>query len=165
MSEPFLGEIRIFTYNFAPRGWAYCQGQVLPIAQNQALFALLGTTYGGNGVTTFQLPDVRGRVMIGFSNSFPQGTSAGEMTHTLLTSEIPGHGHGIAVSNQAGTNQNPSGNFYAVPGTEKLYSTVGADASAAELAPAGGGQPHNNMKPSLALGVCMALQGIFPSRN
>lgn len=166
MAEPFLGELRTFSFNFAPNGWAMCNGQFLAIAQNQALFALLGTTYGGNGTTTFALPNVQGRIMIGFTANFPQGQVGGEATHTLQMSEMPQHGHSFNVSNAAGTAPNPSGAFYAAaPSPEKLYTTTGPDSSAQVLLPAGGSQPHNNMQPFNVLNVCIALQGIFPSRN
>jgi len=165
MAEPFLGEIRIFSFGFAPKGWAFCQGQTLPINQNQALFSLLGTMYGGNGQTTFLLPNATNSFMIGFNNTFPQGQVGGEITHTLLNSEIPTHLHTVAVANTAATSMVPGGNFYAVPGTEKVYTSPGPASSAPVLAAAGGSQPHNNMQPSLALNFCIALQGIFPSRN
>ena len=165
MAEPFLGEIRLFSFNFPPRGWAACEGQILPINQNTALFALLGVTYGGNGVTTFALPNTIGSVLIGFNNAFPQGLVGGEINHTLTNAELPVHIHTIKCSNVAGTVDDPTGNFYGNAGAEKLYATTGPTTSAAVLSTNGSGQPHNNMQPSLAMNYCIALNGIFPSRN
>ncbi len=165
MAEPFLGEIRVFSFAFAPKGWAQCNGQTLPINQNQALFSLLGTTFGGNGVTTFMLPNAQNRCFLGFNGTYPLGAAAGETAHTLIDQEIPSHTHIVSVSNQAGTAATPSGNFYANTGTEKLYVTSAPSNSAVALLPVGGSQPHNNQQPSLVLNFCIALQGIFPSRN
>ena len=167
MSEPFLGEIRAFGFNFAPRGWAMCNGQLLPIAQNTALFSLLGTTYGGNGQTTFALPDLRGRVPVhmgqghGLSNRI-QGEQSGEENHTLIITEMPAHAHAQPASN-AEQDTNRPGN--AVPAKGGVYagSTDGTVMDAST--PTGGSQPHNNMQPYLVLNYCIALQGIFPSRN
>lgn len=166
MAEPFIGEIKLLAFGFAPKGYAACNGQLLPISQNQALFSLLGTTYGGNGQTTFALPDIRNRVLVGMSNTVAQGQTGGESTHTLTNAELPSHGHSVSVSSSVGTVMNPASSYYGVaPGTEKIYSTSGADSSAFVLGIAGGSQPHNNLQPSLVMNYSMALVGIFPSRN
>ena len=168
MSEPFLGQISIFGFDFAPRGWADCDGQLLPINQNQALFALLGTTYGGDGRTTFALPDLRGRVPIHFGSGHPQGQRAGEERHTLTTAELPAHAHPTQCSSAAGTSKSPAGNFPASEsnGAIAVYSTTSnATLNASAVTNAGGGQSHENMQPFLTLTFAIALQGIFPSRN
>jgi microcystin-dependent protein len=166
MAEPFIGEIKLLAFGFAPKGYAACNGQLLSIAQNQALFSLLGTTYGGNGQTTFALPDIRSRVLVGMSSSVSLGQVGGESTHTLTNAEIPSHVHSVSVSSTVGTVMNPSSGYYAVaPGTEKIYSSSGADSSAFVLGVAGGNQPHSNMQPSLVMNYSIALVGIFPSRN
>lgn len=166
MTDPFIGEVRMMSFNFAPRGWAMCNGQSLPINQNQALFALLGTTYGGNGQTTFNLPDLRARVPMHFSNTHPQGQSAGEVSHTLTTQEIPSHSHGplMASGNDAGTFAAAgavlasANNAYTAPGNLVALN-------AGVIASAGNSQPHENRQPFLTINFCMALQGIFPSRD
>ncbi|MBS1702731.1 MAG: phage tail protein [Armatimonadetes bacterium] len=165
MAEPFIGEIRLFGFNFPPKGWAACEGQILPINQNQALFSLLGTTYGGNGTTTFSLPNAKDRCLISFSANFAQGQVGGEVNHTLTLTELPNHTHTIGASDQAASSTTPSGNVYANTGTELLYNSAGPSSSAPVLSPVGGNQPHNNMMPTLAMNYCIALQGIFPSRN
>lgn len=167
MSEPFLGSIVLFAGNFAPRGWAFCNGQILAISQNTALFSLLGTTYGGNGQTTFALPDLRGRAAIsagqgpGLAN-YSLGESAGEETVTLNVNQIPAHQHAQPASN-AEQDTNRPGN--AVPAKGGVYagSTDGATLDPTTIA--GGSQPHDNRSPFLALNYIIALQGIFPSRN
>jgi microcystin-dependent protein len=171
VATPFLGEIKIVPFNFAPRGWALASGQVLPIAQNQALFALLGTTYGGNGVTTFALPDMRGRTPMHFgtgpSGSKDLGERAGEEAHTLNASEMPLHGHGLAaVSAGAAPGVGPGGNAFANASIEP-YRTGAAQtvALATPTGTAGGSQPHSNLQPFLVLNFVIALQGVFPSRN
>ncbi|TQM54610.1 phage tail protein [Humibacillus xanthopallidus] len=168
MTEPFLAEIRLMSFQFAPKGWALCNGQLLPINQNQALFALLGTTYGGNGQTTFALPNLQGRVPLHRGNGHTQGEVQGEQTHTLSVAETPGHTHTVTgTSTQATT---------PVPGnTVTLGTSVGAAAyqvpegfvamSNGSISPSGGSQPHPNMQPYLTLSFCIALQGIFPSQN
>jgi microcystin-dependent protein len=166
--EPFLGEIRLFPYNFAPRGWAFCNGQLLAISQNTALFSLLGTTYGGNGQTTFALPDLRGR----FATSSGQGPGlsprslgevAGAENVTLLQNQMPQHTHQLRATNGAATSSRPSGRYPAAGGA--YADSADAAMAADELNPAGGSQPHENMPPYLVLNYCIALEGIFPSRN
>ncbi len=175
MSSPFVAEIRIFPFNFPPRGWAFCNGQILPISQNTALFSLLGTTYGGNGQSTFALPDMQGNAPMhpgqgpGLS-LHDLGETGGSETVTLLESEIPSHSHGIgaqttplsAVASAANAtlSRPASGNLYFVPGTTAVVAM-----SDSTLAPSGGNQPHNNMQPYLTLNFCIALQGIFPPRS
>ena len=173
MSEPFIGEIRLFPYNFAPRGWAFCNGQLLSIGQNTALFSLLGTTYGGNGQTTFALPDLRGRVAIssgqgsGLAN-YVVGQIGGEEGHALITSEMPSHNHQANANTAGGNSQNPQGNYWSADasGGSAAYSSVkNAQMNAAAIGNTGGSQPHNNVQPYLTLNYCIALQGIYPARD
>ena len=166
MGTPFLSEIRIFTFNYAPKGWAMCNGQTLPINQNQALFALLGTTYGGNGQTTFNLPNLQGRVPIHMGSGFTQGQAGGETAHTLATAEMPTHTHFAQASTQAGNQAIPTNNILASP-LNLSYAPVGSltTLNPGTITNVGGSQAHNNMQPYLTLNFCIALQGIFPSRN
>jgi microcystin-dependent protein len=173
MADPFVAEIRIFPFNFAPKGWAWCDGQLLPLSQNTALFSLLGTTYGGNGKSNFALPDLQGRAPMhpgqgpGLS-LHDLGETGGIETVTLLESEIPSHSHALRASNEVGEDRIPGpseslarstgGQLYAAP-------TSLVAASPAALAPAGGDQPHNNMQPYLTLYFNIALQGVFPPRT
>ena len=166
MAEPFLSEIRIMSFNFPPKGWALCNGQLLPINQNQALFSLLGTMYGGNGQTTFALPDLRGRVPVHMGGSNTIGTAAGQAAHTLTQSEMPAHNHFVQASNAAATLRPANGNLLA----STSAAIYGAFANLTTLSPAsitnvGGSQPHNNMQPYLCVNFIIALQGVFPSRN
>ena len=166
MSEPFLSEIKIVAFNFPPKGWAFCNGQFLPINQNQALFALLGTTYGGNGQTTFALPDLRDRVPIHFGNGHDLGQKAGEPTNTITIQTMPTHLHLVNATANNGNSQTATGNVLgAVPG--RIYTDPAnlTTLSPASVSNVGGSQPHNNMQPFLTLSFCIALQGIFPSRN
>ena len=173
MADPFLAEIRIFAFNFAPRYWAFCDGQLLPISQNTALFSLLGTTYGGDGKSTFALPDLQGSAPMhpgqgpGLS-LHDLGETGGSKTVTLLESEIPSHSHTVGVSAGDAYAQSPAG--------EKLATGIGigqyapangqpAQLSSNTLAPAGGDQPHNNLQPYLVVYFCIALQGVFPPRT
>jgi microcystin-dependent protein len=167
MAEPFLAEIRIMSFNFAPQGWAMCNGQQLPINQNQPLFSLLGTMYGGNGQTTFALPDLRGNVPVHFGKSFTLGEKGGEQAHTLKGQEMPQHTHFGQVQKVNATTGNPKNNFLAGVPTFAYRNNL---SNMTQLLPAtvtnyGGSQAHNNMQPFLTLTFCIALQGIFPSRN
>jgi microcystin-dependent protein len=166
VAEPFLSEIRIMSFNFPPKGWAFCNGQLLPINQNQALFALLGTTYGGNGQTTFALPDLRARVPIHVGSGHILGERAGEAAHTLTAAELPTHIHaGGASSADTGGNDNPTNRF--LGGAATMYHTPASltTMNTAMITNTGGSQAHLNQQPFLALSFCIALQGIFPSRN
>lgn len=179
--EPFVGEIMIAAFNFAPRGWASCNGQIMVISQNQALYALLGTTYGGNGVQTFGLPNLQGRVPIGFGSgaagTYSIGQTSGTVQETLVTNQIPAHMHSISNSSPAPSQSvggianavSPSGNYFANQPTLNTRFSKRPDeltpAAAITLQNTGGGQPHSNMMPSLVLNFIIALQGIFPSRN
>lgn len=164
MAEPFLGEIRMMSFDFPPKGWAECDGQLLPINQNQALFALLGTTFGGDGRTNFALPDLRSRTPIHAGNGHALGESAGEQNHTLASAEMPAHDHLARVasaSNQPSPKDNFLGevaNFYGSPASLTPINP-------ATVSPAGGSQPHQNMQPFLTCNFCISLAGIFPSRN
>ncbi len=172
MSEPFLGEVRLFPYNFAPRGWAFCQGQLLPISQNQALFALLGTTYGGDGRVTFALPDLRGRVPLSAGqgpglSDYALGQAGGAEAVTLGVNEMPTHSHSVAANGRQSNRPGPNGR---VPGRASAGDVYAASSNGAVMAPetivpTGGGQPHANVQPYLAMNYCIALTGIFPSRN
>lgn len=167
-SDPFLGEMRWVAFDYAPRGWAKCDGQVLAISNNQALFSLLGTTYGGNGQTTFALPDMRGRAPIHVDSAYPLGTWLGEESHTLTVNEIPSHSHTLKADPQEATAAVPGSTLYLAKtsaGTSAYGATAGAALSSGALASAGGSQPHENMKPFITMNCVMALQGIFPSRN
>ena len=170
MTEPFLSEIRIMSFNFAPRGWTLCNGQLLPINQNQALFSLLGTTYGGDGRVNFALPDLRSRVPIhmGVGNGveFTLGERGGEEYHTLNQSEMPQHIHFVQASSLPATTSNPTVNYWANSG-KAVYSGASPNAAMAPQAigNTGGIQAHTNMSPFLVLNFCIALQGIFPSQN
>jgi microcystin-dependent protein len=166
MADPFLSEIKIFSFNFPPKGWALCNGQFLPINQNQALFALLGTTYGGNGQTTFALPNLRGQVPIHMGNGHQLGEKAGSTSVTVNIQQLPTHLHALNATN-ADQNRVAPPNLNFLGPVNDLY---GAPGSLATLNPSsvtsvGGSQPHNNMMPYLTLNFCIALQGIFPSQN
>jgi microcystin-dependent protein len=166
MSAPFIGEIRLIGFTFAPRGWAFCNGQLLAIAQNQALFALLGTTYGGNGQTTFALPNLQGRVPVGTGTgagiaTVVLGQAWGTETVTLTSAEMPSHSHGIQASSGRATTNRPTGAFQAAGNSYSLTAGVAAGPSAS----AGSSQPHPNVQPSLGMNFAIALEGIFPSRN
>ncbi|MBR1266843.1 phage tail protein [Bradyrhizobium sp. AUGA SZCCT0222] len=167
MAEPFLSEIRMMSFGFAPQGWALCNGQTLPINQNQALFSLLGTTYGGNGQTTFQLPNLQGRVPnhTGGIGHF-LGQIGGEQSHTLSIAELPSHTHFAQASGNAGNSQDGANNVLGVvPG--RLYADLPGQTtlSPTTISTVGGSQAHTNMQPFLTVSFCIALQGIFPSQN
>ena len=170
MAEPFLCEIRLASFGFAPKGWALCTGQLLPINQNQALFSLLGTTYGGNGQTTFGLPDLRGRVSIHMGQGFTLGQRGGEENHTLATSEMAAHNHMAPAITAAGDTFVPATHVPANAAPDQIYSALGAGSQATAMNPvmvtnAGGSQAHANMMPFSVVNFIIALQGIFPSQN
>jgi microcystin-dependent protein len=165
MGTPFLSEIRIVSFNFPPKGWALCNGQTLPINQNQALFALLGTTYGGNGQTTFNLPNLQGRSPVHEGNGIVLGQSAGEATHTLLVTEIPSHTHQVSGSSAAGTLPGASANLWGTNAANPYNSATNTPMNPACVSVAGSNLPHENMSPYLVLNFVIALQGIFPSQN
>jgi microcystin-dependent protein len=166
MAEPFLAEIRIMSFDFAPKGWALCNGQLLPINQNQALFSLLGTTYGGNGQTTFALPNLQGRVPIHEGAGHTLGEQSGELAHTLVAAELPAHTHVLVGTSADGTALLPGGNLLARSNLPAYHAPTGLQAMAPEsITVTGGSQPHQNLMPSMALTFCIALQGIFPSQT
>jgi microcystin-dependent protein len=176
MSSPFVAEIRIFPFNFAPLGWAFCDGQVLPLSQNTALFSLLGTTYGGDGKSNFALPNLQGSVPMFYGQGpglslHDIGESGGEATVTLLESEVPSHGHSLQASTHNANLDNPSPSVALGRSSPALIYKQPAGAAPAQpladqaIAPAGGDQPHNNMMPYLTLNFCIALQGVFPPRT
>ena len=172
MSEPFLAEVRIVGFNFAPRGWAFCDGQILPINQNQSLYSLLGTTYGGDGRTSFALPDMRGRVPIhvGSSNGGGHllGQKSGQETVTLSAAEMPNHDHTARGSSTSADAPIPQSTVLADSAGQPYRdyeAATSVDLRSGSIANVGGGQAHNNMQPYLALNFCIALRGLFPSRN
>ena len=165
MAEPFLSEIRIFSFGFAPKGWALCNGQLLPINQNQALFSLLGTTYGGDGRVNFALPNLQGQTPIHMGNGHVLGEKAGQQAHTLTISELPTHTHLANASTTNGDTNFAIGNVLAAAGN--LYSGPNnlTSLDPSSITNVGGSQAHLNMQPFLTLNFCIALQGIFPSQN
>lgn len=165
MPEPYIGEIKLTSFNFAPRFWAACDGQLLPINQNQALFSLLGTTYGGDGRTTFALPDLRGRTPVHMGNGIALGEQGGERSHTLTLAELAPHRHPAGCSSQAGDQAGAEGHIPArdASGVCTPYSSLGAELPMVFGAVAGGGEPHENMPPYLSLSFIIALAGVFPT--
>jgi microcystin-dependent protein len=164
MSEPFLGEIKIISWNFPPKGWAFCNGALLAISQNQALFSILGTTYGGDGMQTFGLPNLQGRSPVHVGNGIVLGEQGGETSHTLNISEIPAHNHVPVGSSNAPSAPGPGGNLWATKAN--IYAASPDSAmNPASITAVGGNQPHENMSPYLVLNFIIALQGIFPSQN
>ena len=173
--DQYLGEIKICSFNFAPKGWAFCEGQLLQINQNQALFSLLGTTYGGDGRVNFALPDLRGRMVIGSGDGYVLGQIGGEVSHTLTNAEMPLHNHILTATNSAATTNKPSSQTMLAspadiifPQVTKNVNTYAAPGSVVQLSPltsgsVGGSQPHNNMMPFITVRYIIALQGIFPS--
>jgi microcystin-dependent protein len=163
MSVPFLAEIKIISWNFPPKGWAFCNGQLLQINQNQALFSILGTTYGGNGTTTFALPNLQARSPIHFGNGFTLGEAGGETAHTLNIQELPAHNHILQGTAANGDTPIPT----TLANANNLYSTAGPNTTLTpgSIGNLGGSQPHDNMSPYLVLNFIIALVGIFPSRN
>ena len=176
MSDPFIGQIMITPYSFAPRGFAQCNGQLLPVTQNQALFALLGTRYGGNGTANFQLPNLQGRTPYGMGISqssgtqYPIGQSGGSETVTLTNNQLPAHTHMACFSASPGTTRGQANGLFGNTGTSALYTPYTAGSNQVPLAPGsvspdGGGQPHSNMQPYSVLNFCIALVGIYPTRG
>jgi microcystin-dependent protein len=167
MAQPFVGEIRMFAGNFAPAGWMFCQGQLLPISENEALFQLIGTTYGGDGQSTFALPDLQGRVPIHMGSGFQLAEKGGAETVTLTVNQIPAHSHAFLASTNPGSQGNPGGNVTAQNTLVQLYiedvPTVSMGANA--ISPVGGSQPHNNFQPYLCVNFILSLFGVFPTQN
>lgn len=177
MSEVYLGQVMLTGFNYAPRGFALCNGQLMPISQNQALFSLLGTQYGGDGVTTFALPNLQSRVAVGSGNSvdpawqpspYRQGQTGGVENVSLVAGEMPSHAHALVGTTAAGGARSPQGNLYGASSGEALYGSSGGSQVpmvAQNIAAAGAGQPHDNMQPYQVINFVIALNGIFPSRN
>jgi len=177
MAEPFLGEIRMMGFNFTPAGWGSCDGQILPIIQNQSLYSLLGTTYGGDGRTSFALPDLRARAPIHFgkasgtgnTTTYNLGQKAGEESHQLTVAEIPAHTHNVRGTPDVANADTPSAHIYAQTAEEPYVTTPQSpdlvDLSVDSVKPAGSNVPHSNMQPFLTVRFCIAMRGVFPSRN
>jgi len=168
MSEPFLAQLMLASFNFAPKGFATCNGQLLAINSNQALFSLLGTTYGGDGRTTFGLPNLQGRTPVGQGSGIVLGQTAGQETHTLIQGEVPQHFHQLTGSGAAASSGNPSGSIFAsTSGNTTPYASASGlvPLNPQSISTYGGSQPHENRQPYLVMTWCIALQGIFPSRN
>jgi microcystin-dependent protein len=165
MADPFVAEIRMFGFNFAPTGWAQCNGQLLPLSQNTALFSLLGTTYGGDGKSTFALPDLESSVPIHPNNNqYPLGAQGGSPFITLLTSEIPLHTHNFFASEEVINETSPANFFYGAGETRYAVPNQITQMAPEALAVAGGSLPHNNLMPYLVVNFCIAMQGVFPAR-
>ncbi|PXA91712.1 phage tail protein [Nostoc sp. 3335mG] len=177
MTQPFIGEIRLFPYGFPPAGWAYCAGQLLSTQQNQPLFVLLGSQYGGNGVTTFALPDLRGRALIGTGTgggaTYAQGQLGGVETVTLVSDQIPSHSHLWQVTRDVGDTSAPASNYFAGSRSSDQPAAAAYATNPTTMVPmasttiglGGGSQPHNNMQPYIALAYCIALRGVYPTRD
>jgi microcystin-dependent protein len=169
MSEPFLAEVRMVGFNFAPRGWAFCDGQTLPINQNQSLYSLLGTTYGDDGRTSFALPDMRGRAPLHEDGQHPLGQKEGEETVALSSAQMPSHSHTPHALSDDGDTDEPSTSALLGQAGEDIYSNVSPENAVMmyqnTIGVSGGGIGHDNMQPFLAINFCIALQGLFPSRN
>jgi len=165
MSEPFMGEIRMVGFNFAPRNWAFCDGQLLSINQNQALYAIIGTAYGGDGQTTMALPDLRGRVPIHASGTYPVGSRGGSEQETLLVTHMPAHTHTIAAASSAGSADSLSGGRPASAAREAYGDLQDGVAMSSRTGATGGALPHTNVQPFTTINFCIALAGLFPSRD
>ena len=165
MSEPFIAEIKIISWNFPPKGWTFCNGQLLPINQNQALFSILGTTYGGDGRQTFGLPNLQGRCPVHVGNGIVLGEVGGETSHTLNISELPAHNHVPVGSNDQATLTAATNNLWGSDSSNPFTPTPATAMNPACIGAVGGNQPHENMSPYLVLNFIIALQGIFPSQN
>jgi microcystin-dependent protein len=172
MAQPYVGEIRMFAGNFAPNGWMFCEGQTLPIAENEVLFQLIGTTYGGDGEETFNLPNLASRVPIHMGTG-PDGTTyqigemAGTEQETLTVQQIPNHAHSLLAAGVAGADPGPGGNVTAQPTTKRIYATATTPAAmnAGAVGPSGGSQPHENTQPFLCINFIISLFGVFPSQT
>jgi len=165
MSEPYVGEIRMFGGNFAPSGWMFCEGQLLPISEYDVLFNLIGTTYGGDGQSTFALPDLRGRLPIHMGSGFVQGANGGVENVTLTTNQIPAHTHTVSATTNSNTASLPGGNFLASGPDIYDQNKPGTTTMAAAIGPFGGSQPHSNFQPYLCVNFILSLFGIFPSQS
>jgi microcystin-dependent protein len=167
MAQPYVGEIRMFAGNFAPAGWMFCEGQLLPISEYETLFNLIGTTYGGDGQSTFALPDLRGRVPIHFGNGFTLAETGGVETVTLTVSQIPAHSHPLLASSSPGTSNTPVGNLTAESASINTYiqDVTNSNMSPSAVSSVGGSQPHNNFQPYLCVDFIISLFGIFPSQT
>ena len=165
MAQPYVGEVRIFAGNFAPAGWMFCEGQLLPISENETLFNLIGTTYGGDGQSTFALPDLRGRIPLHFGNGSTLSETGGAEAITLTVAQIPSHTHALIGATGNGSQPSPSGNFLSSSTVIAPYGSNGADSAmaATSITAVGGSQPHNNFQPYLCLDFIISLFGIFPS--
>jgi microcystin-dependent protein len=167
MAQPYVGEIRMFAGNFAPAGWMFCEGQLLPISENETLFQLIGTTYGGDGQSTFALPDLRGRLPLHQGNGFILAETGGAEEITLTVNQIPTHGHALVGNGGNGSQGNPAGNVLASSTVIKPYASENADTpmAASSIGPVGGSQPHTNFQPYLCVDFIISLFGIFPSQT
>lgn len=170
--DPYIGEIRVFSFTFAPIGWAQCNGQVIPIAQNTALFSVIGTIYGGDGRSTFALPNLQSRIPIQFGqgaglSDYSQGDSGGVTSVSLDQSQMPSHTHTLVASDSIANSSNPKGAFLAMSTPSRAYTKIGAPNALAPqaLTPVGGSQPHSNLMPSLTMNFCISLQGVYPARS
>jgi microcystin-dependent protein len=165
VSEPFIGEIRPVSFGIVPRGWALCNGQLLSIQQNQALFSILGTTYGGDGIRTLALPNLQGRVPVHPGNGIVLGETAGQATHTLIQTEMPTHDHAINATTTAASTDDPTGAVFSAAKVYVPFSSPATMMDPTVIQPSGGSQPHENMAPYLTINFIIALTGIFPSRS
>ena len=166
MAQPYVGEIRMFGGNFAPAGWMFCEGQLLPISENETLFNLIGTTYGGDGQSTFALPDLRGRLPIHFGNSFILAQTGGAEEITLTVQQIPAHSHPLLATAASASSTNPSGNVLAKPSKNMYRPGPGSNPMNPQtVGPTGGNQPHTNFQPYLCVDFIISLFGIFPSQT